>query len=239
MRLSQKIGHFQTLEKIIATGGVLIGAAAIVGAGAFATFTATGVASVSAAAGAVKIANVTTMTINNMAPGDTVYKEMTITMPSTAGAGNLASGLALSFAAPTGGALVTGNDGNGYSGGSLLDATNGLQFKVLTCPVAWTAISPTPTSGPLVACANNTPTVTSPSTNLNDFVSTHTLHTFAPSDFGLTATSSGTFNTASGDLPIYSMAVFTLPSSADNKYQKASTTLSFTFVAVQRAAATN
>ena len=239
MRWSQKISQLGTFEKIVATGGVLMGAAALVGAGAFATFTATESASVAATAGAVKLANVTNMTINAMAPGDTVYKAMTVTLPSTAGAGNLASGLTLSFVAPTGGSLVLGNDQRGASGGSLLNATNGLQFKVLTCPVAWTPISPAPTSGPLVECVGSTPTVTSASTSLNDFVSTSPLHTFAPAAFGLTATTSGTFNTAAGDVPIYAMAVFTLPVGADNTYQNASTTLSFTFVAVQRASATS
>jgi hypothetical protein len=239
MRLSQKISQLGTLEKIVATGGVLIGGAAIVGAGAFATFTSTGNASVSADAGAVKITNVTAMTIGDMAPGDVVYKEMTVNLPSTAGAGNLASGLELSFVAPSGASLVLGNDGKGNSGGSLLDATTGLQFSVLTCPVAWTAISPVPTTGPLVECVGSAPTVTSAATNLNDFVSTHAIHTFAPSDFGLTATTSGTFNTDGGAVPIYAMAVFRLPVGADNTYQNASTALSFTFVAVQRAGATS
>ncbi len=239
MRLSQKISQLGTLEKIVATGGVLIGAAAIVGAGAFATFTATGTASVSADAGAIKIANVTTMTIESMAPGDTVYQAMTVTMPTTAGAGNLASGLELSFAAPTNSALVLGDDGDGHTGGSLLDATTGLQFSVLTCPVAWTSISPVPASGPLVECVGSVPTTTVASTDLNDFVSTHAVHTFAPADFGLTPTASGTFNTAAGAIPIYAMAVFTLPAAADNTYQNAATTLSFTFVAVQRAGATS
>jgi hypothetical protein len=239
MRLSQKISQLGTLEKIVATGGVLIGAAAIVGAGAFATFTATGNATVSADAGAVKIANVSNMTIGDMAPGDVVYKAMTVDLPSTAGAGNLASGLELSFVAPTGASLVLGDDGQGNTGGSLLDAATGLQFSVLTCPIAWTAISPVPLTGPLVECVGFTPTVTSAATDLNDFVSTLTVHTFAPSDFGLTATDSGTFDTAAGAVPIYAMAVFELPQGAGNTYQNASTALSFTFVAVQRAGATS
>ena len=238
MRLSQKISQLGTLEKIVATGGVLIIGAAIVGAGAFATFTSTGNASVSADAGAVKITNVTAMTIGDMAPGDVVYKEMTVNLPSTAGAGNLASGLDLSFVAPSGASLVLGNDGRGNSGGSLLDSTTGLQFSVLTCPVAWTAISPVPTTGPLVECVGGA-TVTSAATDLNNFVSTHAIHTFAPSDFGLTATASGTFNTDGGAVPIYAMAVFELPAGAGNTYQNASTALSFTFVAVQRAGATS
>ena len=239
MRLSQKISRLGTLNKIVATGGVLIGAAAIVSAGAFATFTSTGNASVSAAAGAIKIANVTAMTIDKMAPGDVVYKAMTVNLPSTAGAGNLASGLELSFVAPTGTSLVLGDDGKSHTGGSLLDATTGLQFQVLTCPVAWTAISPVPSTGARVECAGNTPTVTSAETDLNNFVSTHSIHTFTPSNFGLTATSSGTFNTDGGAVPIYAMAVFRLPAGADNTYQNASTALTFTFVSVQRDASTS
>lgn len=235
MRLSQKISQLGTLEKIVATGGVLIGAAAIVGAGAFATFTSTGQATVSADAGELKVAMSQTFTIDNMAPGDTVYKLLPIVLPTTGSAGNLVSALGV-FLDTTADTVGTAPDVIGQ-GKSLNGGTDGLTYVIKTCDEAWTpVVSPSPTDAPF-ACAG---TVTETSTG----VASHKLSSlegvansveFLPSDFGVSANAgTGTFITDVDDVPLYSMIVFELPTTANNDYQKAAWSFDLTVTAVQR-----
>lgn len=235
MRLSQKISQLGTLEKIVATGGVLIVAAAIVGAGAFATFTSTGQATVSADAGQLKVAMSQTFTIENMAPGDTVYKLLPIVLPTTGSAGNLVSALGV-FLDTTVDTVGTAPDVTG-EGKSLKVGTEGLTYIIQTCDEVWTpAVTPGPTVAPFT-CGG---TLTETSTN----VASHKLSSlegvvntveFVPSDFGVSANAgTGTFITDVADVPLYSMIVIELPTAANNDYQKAAWSFDLTVTALQR-----
>jgi hypothetical protein len=236
MHLSQKISQLGTLEKIVATGGVLIGAAAIVGAGAFATFTSTGLASVTADAGQLNLQMDETYTIEDMAPGDIVYKPLTITIPTSANGANLVSGLDF-FVVGT--ADVLGDDPQVDSltdSESLMDGPQGLHYTIKTCAQAWTA---TPGEATPYTCGALTPpTVTAVDGELKNIqTSTHKL-SFIPDDFDVTPVS-GMFDTSASDVVLYSMIVFTLPEAAGNEYQNASIHLDFTVSATQRTATTS
>lgn len=235
MRLSQKISQLGTLEKIVATGGVLIGAAAIVGAGAFATFTSTGQATVSADAGQLKVAMSQTFTINNMAPGDTVYKLLPIVLPTTGSAGNLVSalGVFLTTSADTAG---TAPDVPG-AGKSLKGGADGLTYIIQTCDEVWTAaVTPGPAVAPFTCEGNLTETSTSVASHkLSSLEGAVNTVEFVPSDFGVSENAgTGTFITDSADVSLHSMIVFKLPTTANNDYQKAAWSFALTVAALQR-----
>jgi hypothetical protein len=83
--------------KIAATGGILLGAAAIVGSGAFAVWTSSATATSSINAGSVNISlSNSNIELTGMAPGDTVQQLLTIGFPQTAVTGNAVSGIKLS-----------------------------------------------------------------------------------------------------------------------------------------------
>jgi hypothetical protein len=233
MRLSQKISTMGTVQKVLVTGGVLVGGAAIVGAGAFAAFTSTGLASVTADAGQLQLDMTTqTFTIDAIAPGDSVYKLLPIVLPTTSGATNLVSelGIYLTSTKDDAGTVpdVTGE------GKSLKVGADGLTYSILTCSVAWVpVVAPGPTDVPFT-CAT-TPTVTSAGKKLGALEGASAIQKFLPSDFGITlAAGTSTFDTKTADLPLHSMIVFELPTAANNDYQNAAWTFNLTVAAIQR-----
>ena len=219
-----------TLEKIVATGGVLVGAAAIVGAGAFAVFTSTGAATIAADAGALKVALSENYTIDNIAPGDSVYRSLPIELPATGSAGNLVSAVGFYFDTTND---VVGTVGS--TGKSLVSGANGLTYRILTCSVPWVASTAAIVTVPYEctgAETNTTPALVA--AQLSTVEGVANVREFGPSDFGKTPTASGTFNTDTTSVNLYSMIEFALPEVANNDYQNASVDLAFTVAAMQR-----
>ena len=230
MRMSQKISSVGTLEKIVITGGVLMGAAAIVGAGAFAVFTSTGTATVNAQAGQLDVSiSDTNLSIENMAPGDTVYKELTVDLAGT----NLFSALDFSV---TGAGEVAGEDPHGVDdSASLLSGTNGLTYRIVTCSSAWEASGSDP-AVPFICPVGATSTVTKTVTALSTIDSTDgpsAKNSFVKTDFSATG---DVFDTTLGDSTIHAMIILNLPVAANNGYQGAKVNLSFNVVATARGA---
>ena len=223
-------GSLGTLEKLIVTGGVLVGAAAVVGAGAFAVFTSTGTATVAADAGALKVALSVNYTIEDMAPGDSVYRSLPIELPATGSAGNLVSAVGFYFDTTSD---VLGNVGS--TGKSLVAGSNGLTYRILTCSVPWVASTATPVTVPYECNGDETNTTPSlAAAQLSSIQGVANVRQFVPADFGKTPTASGTFNTDTTSVNVYSMIEFALPVAANNDYQNASVDLAFTVAAMQR-----
>jgi hypothetical protein len=250
MRLTQKISQFGTLEKIIATGGVLLGGAAIVAAGAFATFTSTGQATVGADAGELNVKLTTGFTVRDMAPGDTVYSLLPIDLPDTGAGGNLLSALGMYIDS---GALVdrAGHDPDVSSGTTTNDAklladVHGLTFVVKTCSQPWTAALAG--NGPPTCDAPATETTANPTRTstgaagaigkLGNMVTPANMLEYVPADLGALATTGGLFETGQGDVKLNTMIALSLPVAADNNYQNAWTSFNFVVAAIQRSGVT-
>lgn len=244
--------------KIAVTGGILLGAATIVGSGAFAVWTSSATANAAVSAGAIKI-NLTDSNLNatGMAPGDTIQELLPISFTQATNSGNLVSAIKFSVAAshdttgtnPSAVNTAGANDGTGSSlflgsvaapaainadGSTFSEVTagsNALTFSISTCPDAWTKVSPATT----YSC-DVTPTVTAvQGTALNTIQSTSPL-VLTPALFGIAG--ANTFPSDNGDVNLHSMISVTLPISANNSFTSASVKLTFSASVVQRAAVT-
>ena len=124
-----------TRMKLLATAGLVGGAAAAAGLGTFGSFTSTTSASQGVQSGTVTIAlgsagtatNRLTVGASNIVPGDTIQRQVQL---SNSGSANLASVALTTTASPS----------------SLLDTdtTNGLQLTVASCATAWTEAGTAP-----------------------------------------------------------------------------------------------
>lgn len=123
-----------TRAKVLASGALIAGAAAAAGLGTFGSFTSSTSASAQVASGSVAInvgdpttaANRLSVAANNIVPGDTIQRAVTLSNTGTAGL----SGVTLTTAATTSSILNT-------------DA-NGLQMQIDSCPSAWTEAGTAP-----------------------------------------------------------------------------------------------
>ena len=204
--------------RTIALGLAGVGlAGGMAGLGTFATFTGTTSAAHTIASGTVSIAlgtpgsatNRLTVNASGLVPGDTVQRRVQLTNP--AGNENLASVVLTTAASPS----------------SLLDtdATNGLQMKIEKCSGAlgWLESAASPHT---YTCNQ-----VAPSDNLGVRASVVASRAVIGSGMALSGMSS---LTAGG---VDDMVVtLTLPSSAGNTLQTLSSTISYTFLATQRAA---
>ena len=193
-------------RKVALSLALIIAAAAVVGLGAFATFTGTATTSPAFSSGTVSLAPIGTNGANNrlslgasaLAAGDTMQRAVDLKNTGT-----------ISIIAPT---LTTS-----ATVSSLLDTdtTNGLQLVINKCSVAWTeaGVSPAFTytcSGTTTAVLASVPIIGS---------------TLALSNITTTANTDN-----------YLVVTLTLPSGAGNTLQNQSSTILFTFTATQRAA---
>ena len=203
--------------KIAATGGILLGAAAIVGSGAFAVFTSSATANSSLNAGSAHITmSSSNITLTGMTPGDTVQQLLTISFAQSAATGDQITGIDFSVAAgsettgtnPAASGTSGSNDGTGSSlftgsvastisstaypdGTTNQGATQGssaLTYIIQTCATQWQKVSPS-----VVYTCATTPVATagSASTVLNGITNTAPLKLY-PIDFGNSSTASTT-----------------------------------------------
>lgn len=243
--------------KIAATGGILLGAAAIVGSGAFAVWTSSATADAAITAGAIKIdLTNSNITATGMAPGDTIEQLLPISFTQAANSGDLVTCIKLFVTASndtlgvnpstlgtagfndgSGSSLFTGSVASTKSTVAYPDGTSGLgadlnssalTYKISTCANEWTQTAP----GAAYTC-DVTPTVTAiAGTDLNTIQALTPL-TLTPTSFGVTG-SPTTFPSDNVTVSLHSMISITLPSTANNSFEKASVKLTFSASVIQR-----
>jgi hypothetical protein len=194
-----------TRVKLLATAGLVGGAAAVAGLGTFGSFTSTTSASQGVQSGTVTIAlgsagsatNRLTVGASNLVPGDTIARQVQL---SNSGSENLASVALTTVASPS----------------SLLDTdtTNGLQMSVQSCPSAWTEAGTAPAY--TYTCSGSVTTVLS-----------------SRAVIGSNVTLPGLSSLTSGGVD-HLMVTLSFPSNAGNTLQGQSSTLNFSFAGTQR-----
>jgi spore coat-associated protein N len=192
-------------RKIMLSLGAVGAAAAVAGMGTFGTFTSTTSGSEAVNSGTVAIALGTgaASTLNvaavNIVPGDTIQRAVTLNNTGNSDLG----AVTLTTAATPINLLST-------------DATDGLQLKIDSCSVAWTAVAPL--TAPTYTCSGTKTTVLAakPVIGANTAITTR-------------ATTAATTDNL--------VVTLTLPTTADNTFQNLNSAISFTFDATQRVAA--
>jgi predicted ribosomally synthesized peptide with SipW-like signal peptide len=204
--MHRRLSQLSRAQKIVLSVAAVGTAAALAGAGTWATFTSAANADQSVSTGTVVIelgapgtaANRLTVNATAVAPGDTIQRAVNLS-----NTGSLALGsLSLSTAATTSSILDT-------------DTTDGLQMAIDRCSVAWTESGTAPAYN--YACSGTTTSVVAsrPVIGANLAMS------------NLTVTAPGTTD--------HLRVTVSLPSAAGNSFQGKSSTISYTFTATQRA----
>jgi predicted ribosomally synthesized peptide with SipW-like signal peptide len=233
MTSTAKSRNPQSWKKIIATGGILAGAAALATMGAFAIFTDTDTATTQVDAGELDIVLTGDVTVSDIAPGDVIQRPVTISLPDASNDGDLVEFVRFYFDVTSD---TPGGDGDAIAtgaGASLVDGADGLTYSLITCvDGVWTTAT-TPT-GPY-ACS--TTTQVTGSGKLSTIEGVANAVDFTPEDFGLVATDTNTFpsdGATGGSVVLNSIIQFDLPTAAGNAYENAATELVFTGAAIQR-----
>ncbi|RII93428.1 hypothetical protein DZF95_05920 [Clavibacter michiganensis] len=214
-------------NKIIATGAV-VAVGTIITGGAFAIFTDSDTATLQADAGQLDIELATgDYTVADIAPGDTVQRPIVLSLPNATNDGNLVTSVnfAYSVSGQTPGTDDPALDGPGES---LVTGTDGLRYTLQTCSTAWTPSAADP-AGPYTCGGTTTTTGTGTLASL-----TGAGTTFTPANFGVTPTADGTFPSDTADVTLNTLMVLQLPTTADNDYENAAASLTFTASAIQR-----
>ncbi|OOB90825.1 TasA family protein [Rathayibacter sp. VKM Ac-2630] len=218
-------------KKIALTGGVLLAAGALAGAGAFAVFTDSDTAETTVDAGQLDIVATGDWTITDIAPGDTVQRPLLIELPNATNDGNLVESVRF-YQEVSEETLGTNDPDVDGVAESLVTGADGLDYRLLTCSVPWTNLPATGEAGPY-DCAGTT-TVTSEG-KLSTIGGLANAIDFTPADFGLTATPEGTFPSDTGTgATLNSLVELVLPTAADNDYENAAATITYTAAAIQR-----
>jgi predicted ribosomally synthesized peptide with SipW-like signal peptide len=232
-------------RKAVLGVAALVAAAVLVGVGVFAAFTDTESTNVSIQAGALDITGAEAITINRVAPGDIAFRNLSVGIPASNGAGSLVQSIRLSVPKPAPANDTVGtpptnaaNRTAAAPGSSLLTGAQGLRVALGSCSVPWTL----PAAGAALGTDRNndglddsarctgTLTVTQREIPLANLVDATTFE-YRPADFGITPTATTTFPDGS---TINIIAQFRLPREADNSYQNAALTFDMLFEAVQR-----
>jgi hypothetical protein len=231
MTSTAKSRNPQSWKKIVATGGILAGAAALATWGAFAVFTDSDTASTAVDAGELDIVLTGDVTVADIAPGDVIQRPVTISLPDASNDGDLVEFVRFYFDVT---AETLGGDGQGIPAGtgeSLVDGLDGLNYSLITCiGGTWSTLT-TPT-GPYV-CSTDDEEVTGTG-KLSTIQGVAEAADFTPENFGLVATDTDTFPSDGGVVELNSIIQFDLPSTAGNAYENAAATLQFTGAAIQR-----
>ncbi|MBO0985222.1 TasA family protein [Rathayibacter sp. SD072] len=218
-------------KKIALTGGVLLAAGALAGAGAFAVFTDSDTAETTVDAGQLDIVATGDWVIEDIAPGDTVQRPLLIELPNATNDGDLVESVRF-YQDVTAETLGTDDPALTGLGESLVTGTDGLDYRLLTCSVAWTNDDAAGEAGPY-DCAGTT-TVTSQG-KLSTIGGVANAIDFTPADFGLAPTADGTFPSDTGTgATLNSLVELVLPTAADNDYENAAATITYTAAAIQR-----
>jgi hypothetical protein len=231
MTSTAKSRNPQSWKKIVATGGILAGAAALATWGAFAVFTDSDTATTTVDAGELDIVLTGDVTVADIAPGDTVQRPVTISLPDASNDGDLVEFVRFYFDVTT---ETLGGDGQGIAvgaGSSLVDGVDGLDYSLITCVGGTWSTATTPT-GPYTC--STAVTETTGSGKLSTIEGVGAAADFTPEDFGLESTDDGTFPSDSEAVVLNSIIQFDLPDTADNSYENAAATLEFTGAAIQR-----
>ncbi len=192
-------------RKLLLSFGVLLLAVAIVGVGAFASFTSSTTATQAVSAGSVTIAlgvsgastNRLSVAAAGLVPGDTVQRSVDLV---NSGSANLASVSLTTTASPT----------------SLLDtdATNGLQMTIARCSVPWTEAGSSPAF--TYTCSGTTSVVLASRAVIG-------------ADLAL-----ANINATTAGATSHLRVTLTLPTTATNAFQSLTSTISYTFTGLQR-----
>lgn len=216
-------------KKIALTGGILLAAGALVGSGAFAVFTDSGTATGDVDAGQLDIVVSGDFSVTDIAPGDTVQRTLDLTLPNATNDGDLVSNVRF-YQDVTADQIGTDSPDTAGAGESLVTGSDGLNYRLITCSVAWTPAAAAP-AGPYTC--SGTQTVTG-NGKLSTIGGVANAVDFTPADFGVTPTATGTFPSDAGDVSLHSLIELVLPSAADNDYENASAQITFTAAAIQR-----
>jgi predicted ribosomally synthesized peptide with SipW-like signal peptide len=217
-------------KKIAATGAIIAGGGALIAAGAFAIFTDSDSATLAVDAGQLDIVASGTYTVTNIAPGDTVQRPIAISLPNATNDGDLVRAVRFSIGVS---AETIGTDDPALDGAgeSIVTGPSGLNYEIRTCVNGtWTAVGTAPV-GPYTC--STTEKVTS-SGKLSALQGEAGAVTLLPGDFGVTPTADGTFPSDAGDVALNTVMVLTLPTAADNDYENAGATVTYTAAAIQR-----
>lgn len=204
--MHHRLSRLSRAQKVLLSVAAVGTAAALAGAGTWATFTSSANADQSVSTGTVVIelgapgtaANRLTVNATAVAPGDTIQRAVDLS-----NTGSLALGsLSLSTAATTSSILDT-------------DTTDGLQMAIDRCSVAWTETGTAPAYN--YSCSGTTASVlaTRPVIGANLALS------------NISATAPGTTD--------HLRVTVSLPSTAGNTFQAKTSTIAYTFTATQRA----
>lgn len=204
--MHHRIARLPRAQKILLSLATVGAAAALAGAGTWATFTSSAQADQPVSTGTVTIAlgspgtaaNRLTVAATDVAPGDTIQRAVNLSNTGSIALGSLT----LSTVATTSSLLDT-------------DATNGLQMTIERCSVPWTEAGTAPAY--TYTCSGTTASVVASRAVIGSNLALS----------NITATAPGTTD--------HLRVTLTLPSSADNTFQAKSSTIQYTFTATQRA----
>lgn len=220
-------------SKKLLTGGAAIAIAMVLaGVGVFAVFTDTDSTGVAIDTGQLDIEAANDITATDIAPGDYIFREITVDLPLLTNDGNLVASVDVD--------TTLGTDTPGTGGGSLWSGTDGLQGRFAICDGGnWVLPAPddpllgdtTPADGldDSVTCSAGAANII---VQAEEPVNTLTIAgNLDAADFGVTPTATGTIPDGSTfDI----LAQLRLPTAADNTYENASVTFDFNFDAIQR-----
>jgi hypothetical protein len=219
-------------RKIIATGAILtVGALAT--AGAFAVFTDSDTASLAVDAGELDIVATGDYTVADIAPGDTVERPILLELPAETNDGDLVAAVTFGIDV-TDDVVGTGDAGVAGSGSSLIAGADGLTYELVTCDGGtWTTAGAVgaPDRGPYDCDGTE---VISSSGKLSALEGATGVVTLTPADFGVDPTADGTFPSDAGDVELSTLMRLVLPTAADNDYENASASITYTASAIQR-----
>ncbi|AJW77824.1 TasA family protein [Clavibacter michiganensis] len=215
-------------KKIVATGAV-VAVGTIITGGAFAIFTDSDTATLQADAGQLDIVATGDYTVADIAPGDTVQRPILLELPDATNDGDLVAAVQLSYAVT---AETAGTDDPALAGGgeSLVSGAAGLTYSLQTCVGGeWTSAT-----APVGAYTCSGTVQQTGAGTLDSITGAGRSTTLTPADFGVTPTADGTFPSDTADVALNTLMVLQLPDTADNDYENAAASLTFTAAAIQR-----
>jgi hypothetical protein len=215
-------------KKIVATGAV-VAVGTIITGGAFAIFTDSDTATLQADAGQLDIIATGDYTVADIAPGDTVQRPILLELPDATNDGDLVAAVQLSYAVT---AETAGTDDPALAGGgeSLVSGVAGLTYSLQTCVGGeWTSAT-----APVGAYTCSGTVQQTGAGTLASITGAGNSTTLTPAAFGVTPSADGTFPSDTADVSLNTLMVLQLPDTADNDYENAAASLTFTAAAIQR-----